>query len=259
MSQSNSLAPGALTSPAAVAAARPGIDAGDDLGAFAGVDAWIFDLDNTLYPRNSEVFGQIEQRIRIFVQRLLNSTEEEADRVQHEYYVRYGATLRGLMVEHGIAPDEFLAFVHDIDHSALSPDPLLVDAVTRLPGRRFILTNGSRRHAERVAESVGLAGMFEDIFDIAWAEHLPKPAPAVYERVVARTGIDAARAAMFEDLAKNLVTPKALGMRTVLVLPPGTRDVFKAEWDLEAGRRPVIDFMTEDLGSFLQHVLAGTT
>ncbi len=245
----------------AIPVRRGGVDPDDDLSRFRGVSAWIFDLDNTLYPRNSQVFAQIEERIRLFVQRLLGSTAEEADRIQRDYYLRYGATLRGLMIEHGVRPDDFLAYVHDIDASALTPDPALVDAIARLPGRNFVLTNGSRRHAENVLARLGLTGRFEDIFDIVWAEHLPKPAAAVYDRVVAHTGVDPHRAALFEDLPKNLLAPQALGMVTVLVLPAGTRAMFKAEWDLEAathsdGRQPMIDFMTEDLGGFLQHVLA---
>ena len=235
--------------------AERGTDPDDDLSRFRGINAWIFDLDNTLYPRSSRLFSQIEERIRDYVQRLLRTSREEAERVQRDFYERYGATLRGLMLEYGIAPDEFLEYVHDIDHAAVEPDPVLADAIARLPGRRFILTNGSRRHAEKVAERLGISGSFEDIFDIVWAEHLPKPSPEVYDRLVAKTGVDPARTVIFEDLARNLIAPQRLGMTTVLVLPKGTREVFKAEWDLEAGDQPEIDFLTEDLGGFLRKVL----
>lgn len=222
---------------------------------FGKVDTWVFDLDNTLYPRSSGLWIQIDDRIREFVARLLSVSAGEAERLQRGYYERYGATLRGLMLEHGIAPDEFLEYVHDIDHSAVAPDPALAAAIARLPGRRFILTNGSRSHAERIAGRLGITGHFEDIFDIVWARHLPKPSAEVYHRLVAETGVDPRRTAMFEDLARNLIVPQDLGMTTVLVLPPGTRAVFEADWDLEAGGKPRIDYMTEDLAGFLAAVL----
>ena len=163
-----------------------GSDATPDLRPFAIVDAWIFDLDNTLYPRHTNLFGQVDRRIRDYVQRLLSVDAEEAHRIQKDYYRRYGTTLRGLMEEHGIAPDDFLEYVHDIDHSPVEPDPRLAAAIERLPGRKFILTNGSRAHAEKVAERLGITDHFEDIFDIVRAELLPKPNRETYDRFVAR-------------------------------------------------------------------------
>jgi putative hydrolase of the HAD superfamily len=219
---------------------------------FADIDAWVFDLDNTLYPQATGLWRQIDERIRTYVERVLSLNREEAEAVQRGYYERYGATLRGLMIEHGVSPDEFLEFVHDIDHSPLTPDPALANAIARLPGRHFILTNGSRRHAEKIAAALGFTGSeFEDIFDIVWARHLPKPAPEVYDQLVASTGIRPAHTAMFEDLARNLIVPQRLGMTTVLVVPPGTREVFRADWSLDHGRDAPADFLTEDLTGFL--------
>ena len=227
-----------------------------DLSPFAGVDAWIFDLDNTLYPHHSNLFAQVDRRIRDYVARLLTVDADEAHRVQKDYYRRYGTTLRGLMEEHGIAPDDFLQYVHDIDHSPIEADPALAAAIARLPGRKFIFTNGSRAHAEKVAERLGFTDHFEDIFDIVRSELLPKPARATYDRFVAETGIEPARAAMFEDLARNLAVPSALGMRTVLVVPSGTREVFQEEWEMEGRDAPHVDYLTDDLGDFLGAVLA---
>lgn len=234
---------------------RAGTDSDDDLGPFAGVREWIFDLDNTLYPRHSLLWEQIDARMSAFIGRELKLGLPEAARLQHELYDRYGATLRGLMVEHGVSPDAFLAYVHDIDHSVVEPDPVLASAISRLPGRRFILTNGSRRHAERVAERLGISDHFEDIFDIVWARHLPKPGVGTYERLVAATGLDPGRTAIFEDLARNLVVPQRQGMVTVLVLPPGTRNLFRGEWDLDRGPDREADFLTENLGGFLAAVV----
>ena len=225
-----------------------------DLHIFAKVSAWIFDLDNTLYPRSSNLFQQVDDRIRAYVRKLLNVDEDEAERIQKGFYREHGTTLRGLMLAHKVNPDEFLAFVHDIDHSALKPDPALGAAILRLPGKKYIFTNGSRRHAENVAAKLGLAEHFEDIFDIIAADFVPKPEQATYDRFVQRFGVKTAEAAMFEDLARNLVVPKAAGMTTVLVVPPGTREVFHGEWEYEGRDDDHVDFITDDLGTFVTQI-----
>jgi putative hydrolase of the HAD superfamily len=227
-----------------------------DLAAFAGITEWVFDLDNTLYPRHTNLFDQVDRRIRDYVERLLDLPPEEARRLQKDYYRRYGTTLRGLMVEHGISADAFLDYVHDIDHSPVQPDPALAAAIARLPGRKFILTNGSRRHAEKIAERLGITGHFDEIFDIVWAELMPKPERVVYDRFFAVTGADPQRSVMFEDLPRNLVEPRALGMTTVLVVPNGTREVFREAWEIEGHDADHIDFLTDDLGAFLARILS---
>jgi putative hydrolase of the HAD superfamily len=227
-----------------------------DFARFAAIDAWIFDLDNTLYPRDTNLYTQVDERIRSFVAKLLDIPPDEAQRVQKDYYRRYGTTLRGLMVERGIEPDAFLDYVHDIDHSAVAPDPALAAAIERLPGRKFIMTNGSRAHAERIAGRIGITGHFDEIFDIVAAELLPKPNRETYDRFIAVTGIRPGAAAMFEDLARNLVVPQALGMATVLVVPAGTQSVFTEEWELEGREAAHVEFLTDHLSGFLEQVLA---
>jgi putative hydrolase of the HAD superfamily len=227
-----------------------------DLTAFAGVDAWIFDLDNTLYPRRTNLFQQVDARIRAYVQKLLNVSEEEAQRIQKSYYRDHGTTLRGLMLRHNVDPDAFLEFVHDIDHTPVEADPALGGAIERLPGRKFIFTNGSKVHAEKVAERLGVTEHFEAIFDIAAANLLPKPEAATYDLFVRQFALQPERSAMFEDLARNLLTPKALGMRTVLVVPPGTREVFHEEWEFEGRHDDHVDFVTDDLARFVGEIAA---
>ena len=227
-----------------------------DLSAFAAVDAWVFDLDNTLYPRHTGLFRQVDTRIRDYVQRLLNLEPDEAQRVQKDYYRRYGTTLRGLMVEHGMLPDDFLEYVHDIDHSPVEANPRLAAAIAALPGRKFIMTNGSRAHAEKVAARLGVTGHFEDIFDIVSSELLPKPSPETYDRFLKKTGVVPTRAAMFEDLPRNLVAPRGLGMTTVLVVPAGTREVLYEDWELQGRDGAHIDFITDDLSGFLEETHA---
>jgi putative hydrolase of the HAD superfamily len=226
-----------------------------DFGRFAPVDAWVFDLDNTLYPRHVNLFTQVDRRIHEYVARLLGLAPEEAQRVQKDYYRRYGTTLRGLMEEHGIAPDDFLEYVHDIDHSPIVADPRLGAAIAALPGRKFILTNGSRAHAEKVAGRLGITRHFDDIFDIVSSQLLPKPNAETYDRFLSATGVEPKKAAMFEDLARNLVVPRALGMTTALIVPTGAREVLTEDWEMEGRDAPHVDFVTDNLAEFLEDVI----
>jgi putative hydrolase of the HAD superfamily len=159
-----------------------------------------------------------------------------------------------LMEEHGIDPDEFLEVVHDIDHSPLTPNPALGAAIASLPGRKLILTNGTRRHAEAVMRRLEIEQHFEDVFDIAAAAFEPKPRAVVYDRFLAGHGVDPARAAIFEDLARNLEVPHARGMTTVLVVPEGTREVFREDWELAGRDEPHVDHVTDDLTGFLRRI-----
>jgi putative hydrolase of the HAD superfamily len=224
--------------------------------AFAEVETWVFDLDNTLYPHHLNLWQQVDARIRDYIARFLNLTHEEAFRLQKDYYRRYGTTMRGMMAEHGMEPDDFLETVHAIDHSPLAPNPALGAAIERLPGRKLILTNGTRKHAEAVLARLEIARHFEDVFDIVAAELEPKPLPQVYDRFLRRHSVDPQRAAMFEDLARNLEVPHQLGMTTVLVVPTGTREVFREDWELEGRDAPHIDHVTDDLVGLLERIAA---
>jgi putative hydrolase of the HAD superfamily len=194
----------------------------------------------------------VDERIRDYIAGFLNVTHEEAFRVQKDYYRRYGTSMRGLMTEHGMAADDFLKFVHQIDHSPLEPNPSLGAALERLPGRKLILTNGTRQHADAVVRRLEIHEHFEDVFDIVAAELEPKPLAQTYDRFLARHGVDASRAAMFEDLARNLEIPHALGMTTVLVVPEGTREVFREDWELAGRDAPHVDHVTDNLVTFLE-------
>ncbi|MEH6725855.1 MAG: pyrimidine 5'-nucleotidase [Hyphomicrobiales bacterium] len=228
----------------------------DDLLAFDHISEWVFDLDNTLYPRHSNLFDQIDKRMTTYVARLMNLGRDEARIIQKDFYHRHGTTLRGLMLEQQIDTDEFLEFVHDIDHSPIEPNPELARAIKALPGRKLIYTNGSRKHAEAVADRLGISEHFEDIFDIVAADLEPKPDPGPYAKFFAVMGVDPTRAAMFEDLPKNLRVPKNEGMVTTLLVPQGTREVFHEEWELEKQDGDPVDFVTDDLTEFLQEILA---
>jgi putative hydrolase of the HAD superfamily len=222
---------------------------------FDEVATWVFDLDNTLYPHHLNLWQQVDERIRAYVADFLNVSKDEAFRVQKDYYKRYGTTMRGLMTEHGLDPDDYLEFVHQIDHSPLTPNPALGAALEKLPGRKLILTNGTRKHADAVMKKLAVHEHFEDVFDIVAAELEPKPAARTYERFLERHDVDPTKAAMFEDLARNLATPHALGMTTVLVVPEGQREVFREGWELEGRDAPHVDHVTENLSAFIVGLL----
>ncbi|HZR73956.1 pyrimidine 5'-nucleotidase [Bradyrhizobium sp.] len=223
---------------------------------FDHIETWIFDLDNTLYPPHVNLWQQVDERIRDYIARQLDLSQQEAFRLQKDYYRRYGTTLRGLMTEHGMHPDDYLEYVHQIDHSPLEPNPALGKAIEGLNGRKLILTNGTRKHADVVMERLGIGAHFEDVFDIVAAELEPKPSPQTYARFLDRHDVDPAKAAMFEDLARNLATPHSLGMTTVLVIPEGTREVLREDWEMEGRDAPHVDHVTDDLAGFLRRLRA---
>lgn len=180
-------------------------------------DCWIFDLDNTLYPDDLGLFGQISRRMTEFICTRMGLAHDAARALQTRYFREYGTTLRGLMVRDGIDADGFLDFVHDIDLAGLAPDTRLSRALGRLPGRKLIFTNGSRSHAERILARRDLTGLFDDIVDIVASEFVPKPDPRPYDSLVKRHRIDPCASVMVEDIARNLEPARALGMATVWV------------------------------------------
>jgi putative hydrolase of the HAD superfamily len=188
-----------------------------DRRGFAATKAWIFDLDNTLYPARCNLFAEVDRRMGKFIADYLGVPFEHARYLQKTYYRQFGTTLSGLMQVHKLDPQPFLDYVHDIDLSAIPELPELTQAMAALPGRKLIFTNGSRRHAERVAEKLGVLHLIEDICDIAACEYVAKPSADAFERMMRRHDIKAAEAAMFEDMPHNLEAPHRLGMTTVLV------------------------------------------
>lgn len=186
---------------------------------FSHVSQWVFDLDNTLYPPHMRLFDQIEVLMTQYVMRALRIGRDEADRLRSHYWHTYGTTLAGLMREHDLDPDPYLVAVHEVDMSHMTPDAELAARIRTLPGRRIVYTNGSAPYAERVLAARGLTGLFDAIYGVEHADYRPKPERTAFEAIFARDGIAPPMAAMFEDDARNLAAPHALGMRTVHVAP----------------------------------------
>ena len=183
------------------------------------IDTWLFDLDNTLYPVETEFMTLIEGRMTDFMEKVTGLPRDEARAIQKKYYHAHGTTLAGLIAHHDIDPEDFLTEVHDVSLDRLTPDVKMADALMRLPGRRLVFTNGSAAHAERVLERLQIAHAFEDIFHISAADYIPKPSPLTFEKMMARHGVSAAGSAFFEDSQVNLAPAAELGMTTVLVGP----------------------------------------
>lgn len=221
---------------------------------FSHIATWVFDLDNTLYPHHSNLFSQIDVLMTGYVSELLTLPRDEARKLQKELYLEHGTTLAGLMARYGINSDDFLQKVHDIDYSWLAPDDALGEAIKSLPGRKFILTNGSRGHAERTARQLGILDHFDDIFDIVAAGLTPKPARETYDKFLALHEVAGSNAVMFEDLARNLIAPKALGMKTVLVVPRNFEPTFSEIWERDAAQEDDVDYVTDDLTAFLRAI-----
>ena len=228
-----------------------------DTADFAHVRDWVFDLDNTLYPHHVNLFAQIDRNMTAYVAELLQLEPDAARVLQKQYYRDHGTTLAGLMLHHGVDPNEFLERAHAIDYSAILPDPALGTVIKALPGRKFIFTNGTVKHAEAAARALGILENFDDIFDIVAADYIPKPAGNTYDKFATLNRVDTRRAAMFEDLPRNLAVPRALGMKTVLLVPHNLGSTVLETWEMaENAEEPdCIDYVTDDLAGFLRTII----
>jgi putative hydrolase of the HAD superfamily len=226
---------------------NPGLQAS---AALTHIDTWIFDLDNTLYPASCRLFDQVQDRMNAFIADLLAVDLGEAKRLRREYFRQHGTTLSGLMKVHGLAPERFLDFVHQIDLSAVPRDPALGAALAALPGRKLIFTNGTVRHAENILGHLGVIDHFAGIFDIAACNYVPKPDPSGYATLVERFRVTPRRAAMIEDMAKNLAPAAALGMTTVWLR--GTLD-----WAVEGAEADYVHHVVDELGPWLSALVSG--
>ncbi|MGI9524521.1 MAG: pyrimidine 5'-nucleotidase [Hyphomicrobiaceae bacterium] len=221
---------------------------------FEGTDVWVFDLDNTLYPAESNLFLQMDVKMQEFIAKYLGVPLLYARHLQKNYYRQFGTTLAGLMKVHRMPPHAFLEYVHDLDLSSVPEHPELAEVIARLPGRKLIFTAGSRRHAENVAGKLGVLDHFEDIMDIVDTSFVPKERAEAFDALLMRHAIEPGKAAMFEDMPHNLVPPHDLGMTTVLV--------YSARVDHPVARRirawseppPHIHHMTQNLCNFLERV-----
>lgn len=221
--------------------------------AFDHINTWIFDLDNTLYDAHGGIWQQISARMTVYVAQLFGLDGLSARALQHYYYQTYGTTLNGLMKIDGHNANEFMDFVHDIDHSSLNFCAHLHEGIANLKGRIFIMTNGDKKHANAVLKRLQLEPFIEGIFDVSDAQYQPKPKREAYQMMIEKYGIDPTESAMFEDIPKNLVVPHELGMTTVLITSHLDRE-HRHAWEDEGNDGHYIDFTTSSLSHFLENI-----
>lgn len=214
---------------------------------FGDIDTWVFDLDNTLYPVTETLLRHIDEHMGNFVANFLNVDAVEARRVQKSYFRKYGLTLRGLMIHHGLDPARFFEEMTPMDLTQVDPNPALGEAIKRLPGRKIIYTNASAHHARLVLDRLQMTDIFEAIYDIAAAEYLPKPAMEPYETLCALHSIDPKRAIMVDDIARNLEPAATLGMTTAWMQTG-------AEWARDVEPEAHIDHVVGDILSWVEEI-----
>ena len=216
--------------------------------AFSHVRDWIFDLDNCLYPASTGLFALIDERMGAYIQRLLDCDADEARRVQKAHFHEHGTTLAGLMKTHGVDAHDFLDDVHAIPLDRVDADQALGSALARLPGRRFLFTNGDAPYARRVLEAIGVHSHFDELHDIHASELRPKPDPHGYALLCERFDIDPRHALLVDDMAANLKPAKALGMTTVWVDNGSERGSHGADHGF-------IDYRIASVGEWLESIL----
>ena len=216
---------------------------------FAHIRDWIFDLDNCLYPASAGLFELIDERMGAYIQRLLDCDPAEARRVQKAHFHEHGTTLAGLMKEHGVEPSDFLDDVHAIPLDRICRDDRLALALEKLPGRKFVFTNGDATYARRVLEAIGIHDRFDELHDIHASSYRPKPDPHGYELLCERFGIDPERALLADDMAANLAPAKALGMTTIWVNNGSERG--------NHGVGDFIDYCIDNVSEWLEQIVGG--
>ena len=177
-----------------------------------------FDLDNTLYPRSLGVVPRIDRRINEYLERRVGIPASDVDALRRRFCAEHGTTLRGLTLVHAVDPDDYLAYVHDIEiEDLVSPAPALRALLERIPARKAVFSNASRAHVRRVLGRLQIDGSFEAVIGLEDLRYVPKPKPEAFRAALDQVGADAEGSTLIDDLQPNLTTAKQLGLRTVWV------------------------------------------
>ena len=208
---------------------------------------WLFDLDNTLYSGDTKVFDQVDKKMSKFISEKLKVSEEEAKKIQKNYFHEYNTTLNGMIKNHDIDANEFLEFVHDVNLDFLQKDEFLKDQINRLNGKKIIFTNGSKAHAANVTKRIGIDKLFDGVFDIVDSDFYPKPSIEPYKKIIENYNIEPEYCIFFEDIARNLKPAHELGMKTVWIKN-------KEPWAAEYSDAEFINYKTDNLANFLKEI-----
>ena len=214
---------------------------------FESIKYWIFDLDNTLYSGKTRVFEQVDKKMSKYISEKLNISIDEGKKIQKNYFHEYNTTLNGMIKNHKIDANEFLEFVHDIDIDFLKKDLKLIEEFKRLDGKKFIFTNGSKKHALNVTRRIGIEQYFDDIFDIVESDFVPKPALKPYKKLVEKHKIDPNLCVFVEDIARNLKPAYEMGMKTVWI----END---EPWASKFSDSDFVNYRTKNLSEFLKKI-----
>jgi len=210
----------------------------------SNISAWIFDLDNTIYPAHQSLFPRVAVRMIDWIEQHFKLPRAQAKALKTRLFLEYGTTMNGLSSEYSIAPEDFLSYVHDIDLSDISYDSELDEGISALPGNKYIYTNGTVLHAERILDGFGIKHHFDLIFDIFASNHNPKPAMQPYQDFLAKSNINPHQAVMIEDMACNLEPAASLGMKTVWLMA-------EHSWAKKGATEPYVHYIAKDLKVFL--------
>ena len=182
------------------------------------IETIVFDLDNTLYPKETGLLNEVSKRINEFICKKFNLNDEDATAHRKKFFHKYGTTLRGLMIEEGIEPEEYLKFVHNFNtKNFLKRNENLINVLSRIKQKKIIFTNSPREHVLSVIKVLGVEGFFSGIYDIRFLEFNNKPQKWAYDKVIKHAGINPRESMMVDDYEHNLKPAKELGMTTVLV------------------------------------------
>ena len=182
---------------------------------------WLFDLDNTLHNASHASFVGINEGMSEYIVDALALPREEADALRQRYWLRYGATLLGLVRHHGVDADHFLDHTHRLPglEERVHGHRHDFDALARLRGRKYILTNAPRDYAERVLGALGIRRLFDGVLSIEdmtmFGDLRPKPDARMLRRVAVRLRVRPSRCVLIEDTLVHQKAARRVGMRTV--------------------------------------------
>jgi len=216
------------------------------------IENWIFDLDNTLYSAESGIFQQIHELMGKYISEKLKLDINKAKEIQNKYFRKHGTTLKGLMDNHNVDPDDFLNEVHKLDYSIIGPNLKLNEELTKLKGKKIIYTNANLEHVDNILFRLKLNDMFDEVFDIKMANYIPKPEIGPYKEIIEKYNLKPSKTAMFDDIAKNLVPAKKLGFTSIWI-DIGEENISD---NIESSKN-YLDFKTKDLTLFLDKVNRG--
>ena len=196
----------------------------------------LLDYDHTLYPSTGTTLKAVDFRITEYIKTFLGFSHGDADSARLEFCAKYGTTLKGLEVMHGVNRDHYTDFIHAIPEHHLPPqDPDLVAWMGRVPHPVYIFTNARMDWAIRGLKTIGLESMlpleihphgqpgkqqFQGILDIVFMDWQGKPHPESYDKVEVllrqRHGNDI-QIHFADDRIDNLETAQARGWTTIWI------------------------------------------